>query len=34
VLLVNPFNDKFIRPEMREFCLHSDEKKCRDLDKK
>ncbi len=34
VLLVNPFNDKFIRPEMRDFCLQSDEKKCRDLEKK
>ncbi len=34
VLLVNPFNDKFIRPEMRDFCLESDEKKCRDFDKK
>ena len=34
VLLVNPFNDKFIRPEMRDFCLQSDEKKCRDFDKK
>ncbi len=34
VLLVNPFKDKFIRPEMRDFCLQSDEKKCRGFDKK